>query len=168
MSRDRYQILLRFLHFSDNKCQIPGDRLAKIHLPLQEITKNFKQSMVPFENLAIDESLVLWKGRLSFKQFIKTKRHRFGIKIFVICDCETDFILDILIYTGSTTNYKKTNPNLGISGAVVNTLFKPYLNRGHKFFIDNWYSSPSLAKYLHKKKLMLRVQFVKTVKECHP
>jgi len=42
-------------------------------MPLKEITKNFKEAMVPFENLAIDESLVLWKGRLSFKQFIKTK-----------------------------------------------------------------------------------------------
>jgi hypothetical protein len=76
------------------------------------ITKNNKQfqtSHGAFENLAIDESLVLWKGRLSLKQFIKTKRHRFGIKIFVICDCETEFILDIIIYTGSTTNYKKTN-----------------------------------------------------------
>jgi len=62
---------------------------------------------IPFENLAIDENLDLWKGRLSFKQFIKTKRHRFGIKIFVICDVETDFILNILIYTGSTTKYKK-------------------------------------------------------------
>lgn len=108
--------------------------------------------MNPFENLAIDESLVLWKGRLSFKQFIKTKRHRFGIKIFVLCDVEADFILDIIIYTGSTTEYKKTDPSLGISVVVVNTLLKPYLNRGHKLFIDNWYSSPSLAKYLHKKK----------------
>jgi len=36
---------------------------------------------------------------------------------------------------------KKTNPNLGISGAVVNILIKPYLNRGHTLFIDNWYSS---------------------------
>lgn len=26
------------------------------------------------------------------------------------------------------------------------------MNRGHKLFIDNWYSSPTLAKYLHKKK----------------
>jgi len=26
--------------------------------------------MVPFESLVIDESLLLWKGRLSFKQFI--------------------------------------------------------------------------------------------------
>lgn len=108
--------------------------------------------MIPFGNLAIDESLVLWKGRLSFKQFIKTKRHRFGIKIFVICDVETDFILNILIYTGSTTEYKKTDPNLGISGAVVNTLMKPYLKKGHKVFIDNWYTSPSLAMFLYKKK----------------
>lgn len=126
--------------------------MAKIRLPLQEITKNCKQAMIPFENLAIDENLVLWKGRLSFKQFIKTKRHTFDTKIYVINDCKIDFILDILIYTGSTTNYKKTNPNLGISGAVVNTLIKPYLNRGHKLFVENWYSSPSLVKYLHKKK----------------
>lgn len=107
--------------------------------------------MIPFENLAIDESLVLWKGRLSFKQFIKTKQHRFWIKIFVICDVETDFILNILIYTGSTTEYKKTDPSLGISRAVVNTLMKPYLQKGHKLFIDNLYTSPSLAKFLHKK-----------------
>lgn len=80
--------------------------MAKIRLPLLEITKNFKQAMVTFENLGIDESFVLSKGRLSFKQLIKTKGHRFGIKIFVTCDCETDFILNILIYTGSTTNFK--------------------------------------------------------------
>lgn len=50
--------------------------------------------------------------------------------MFVLCDVETDFILDILIYTGSTTDYKKTDPNHGISGVVVNTLIKPYLNKG--------------------------------------
>ncbi|XP_008187534.1 piggyBac transposable element-derived protein 4-like [Acyrthosiphon pisum] len=107
--------------------------------------------MISFENLAIDESLVLWKGRLSLKKLIKTKRHSFGIKIFELCNVETDFILDIIIYTGSTTEYKKIDPSLGIFGAVVNTLIKPYLNRGHKLFIDNWYLSPSLANYLHKK-----------------
>lgn len=152
MSRDRYFLLLRMLHFSNNDEKIPRDRLSKIQIPFQEITKNVKDAMIPFENLEIDESLVLWKGRLSFKQFIKTKRHWFGIKIFVICDVETDFILNILIYTGSTTEYKKTDPSLGISGAVVNTLMKPYLKKGHKLFIDNWYTSPSLAMFLYKKK----------------
>ena len=121
-------------------------------MPLQEITKNFKNDMIPLENLTIDENLVLWKGCLSFKQFIKTKWHRFGIKIFVICNVETDFILNILIYTGSTTDYKKTDPSLDISGAVVNTLMKRYLKKGHKLFIDNWYTLPLLAMFLYKKK----------------
>jgi len=43
MSRDRYLLLLRILHFSNIDDQIPGDRLSKIRIPLQEITKNFKE-----------------------------------------------------------------------------------------------------------------------------
>lgn len=65
MRHDRYLLLLRMLHFSNNDDQILGDRLSKIRMPLQDITKNFKNAMIPFENLAIDESLVLWKVRLS-------------------------------------------------------------------------------------------------------
>lgn len=30
---------------------------------------------------------------------------------------------------------------------------KPYLKKGHKLFIDNWYTSPSLAMFLYKKKI---------------
>lgn len=74
---------------------------------------------------------------------------RFGVKLFIICDVETDYIPNFLIFTGEKTNYKKTNPKVGISGAVVNTLLSPYLNKGHDLYIDNWYSSPELAHYLH-------------------
>lgn len=38
MSRYRYLLLLRMLHFSNNDEQIPGDRIFKIRKPLQEIT----------------------------------------------------------------------------------------------------------------------------------
>lgn len=48
MSSDRYQILLRFLHFSNYIDQTPGDRLSKIRTPLHEITSNFKECMIPF------------------------------------------------------------------------------------------------------------------------
>lgn len=98
--------------------------------------------MKPFENLAIDESLLPWKGRLSFKQYIKSKRHRFGIKLFIICDVETDYILDFIIYTGATTKLRPYNANIGVSGGVVKTLMKHYLDKGHTLFTDNWYTSP--------------------------
>lgn len=152
MSRNRFQLLLRYIHFCNNKNQIKNDRLFKIDMVLQDIKNNFRSAMVPFQNLVIDESLVLWKGRLSFKQFIRTKRHRFGIKFFILCDVETDYILDFIIYTGKTTRLVSCDANLGQSGAVVKTLMKKYLNKGHTLYTDNWYTSPILSMYLHKKK----------------
>jgi len=85
---------------------------------------------------------------LSFKQFIKTKRHRIGTKLFVLCDVQTDFILDFIIYTGDSTKLLNFDPKLGKSGAVVMTMMKPYLNNGHHLFIDNWYSSPAVLNLL--------------------
>lgn len=34
----------------------------------------------------------------------------------------------------------------------MNTLIKPYLGKGHNLFTDNWYTSPILASFLHKRK----------------
>ena len=91
-----------------------------------------------------DESLVLFKGRLVFKQYIKTKRNHFGIKLFVLCDTKTGFILDFITYTGQSTELADTF-NLGISLAAVTTLLSlDYLNKGHTVFVDNWYTSPKL------------------------
>ena len=105
----------------------------------------------PFENLGINESMVLFKVRLIFKQYIKTKRHRFGIKLFVLCDCETGYILDYIVYTGSQTEIDHVE-TLGVTGSVVTTLMKPYLNKGHTLYTDNYYTSPTLciiARQIH-------------------
>lgn len=93
MSRDRYLLLLRLLHFSDNNNQPEGDRLYKMRPIVDHLRKTFSEVFSPFQNLCIDERLTLFKGRLSFIQYIPSKRHRFGIKSFVICDCETGYIL---------------------------------------------------------------------------
>jgi hypothetical protein len=88
MSCDRYLSLLRLLHFNDDT-QTEGDRLHNLKLIVAHLRNTFSSIFTPFQNLFIDESLVLFKGRLMFKQFIPSKRHRFGIKVFVLCDCET-------------------------------------------------------------------------------
>jgi membrane-bound inhibitor of C-type lysozyme len=118
-----------------------------------EVQKNFKDTLLPFSNLAIDESLLLWKGRLSFKQYIKSKRHRFGIKLYILCDCETDFILNFSIYTGGSDYKDPLEDRLGKSGIIVRNLIKPYFYQAYSLYNDNFYTSPSLAMYLHKKKI---------------
>jgi len=102
-------------------------------------------------NICIDESLLLFKGRLSFRQYIPSKASRFGIKFFVLCDCATGYVLNFIIYTGKTTEYVP-HPHVGISGSLVMTLMEPYLDRGHTLYIDNWYTSPLLLQRLHDRK----------------
>jgi hypothetical protein len=90
-SRDRFLLLLKYLHFNDNSNQVGDDKLHKIKPVINELRKKFRLLIIPHKNLCIDESLVLWKGLLAFKQYTPTKRHRFGIKVFVICDCQTEW-----------------------------------------------------------------------------
>ena len=152
MTRDRYFLPLRVLHFCDNNNQPEGDRLYKIKLIVNHLREKFSDSFRPFNHLCIDESMVLFKGRLIFRQFIPSKRTRFGIKLFIICDCETGYILDFIVYTGKCTEIVSTE-EYGVSGAVVQTLMQKYLGQGHTLWVDNWYTSPSLFNFLHSNKV---------------
>ena len=150
MSRDRFLHLLKILHFNTNDMQANVDRLYKIREICDMLRESFKNALYPFQDLCIDESLLLYKGRLSFKQYIPSKRNRFGIKSFVLCDKESGFVQDFIIYDGSLSNITNTDANLGKSGNIVVQLFKPYLEKGHTLFVDNWYTSPALFIFLHK------------------
>lgn len=150
MSRNRFQILLRFLHFSDNARPHQRDRLWKIRDVVKMIIDRFSRYFVPFRNLFIDESLTLFKGRLVFKQYIPAKRHRFDIKQFLLCDCETGIILDMLVYTGTNIDFDR-NDVLGSTGSIVKTLMAPYTDKGHVLYLHSYYSSPDLSRFLHSK-----------------
>ena len=146
MSRNRYQQILRFLHFQDNSVVV-NHCLKKIKPVADYLKDKFRKSLNPGKNLCIDESLMLWKGRLKFKQYLPMKRHRFGIKLFEIVDCQSGYIIDFVIYTGADTDYDKFG--LGITGDIVAHFLQPFFFKGHVMWIDNWYSSPQLAEFLH-------------------
>ncbi|CAK9834553.1 PiggyBac transposable element-derived protein 4 [Anthophora retusa] len=148
MTRDRYLKLLQMLHFT-HTVDPTNDRLHKIRNVIDILRTKFSQAFQPYERLCIDESLLLYKGRLSFKQYIPSKRNRFGVKSFILSDCQTGFVLDLLVYAGSSTMVHSDNQDIGISGAIVETLMKPYLGVGHTLYVDNWYSSPALFNFLH-------------------
>eukprot|EP00102_Acyrthosiphon_pisum_P013545 XP_008183155.1 PREDICTED: piggyBac transposable element-derived protein 4-like [Acyrthosiphon pisum] len=75
------------------------NRLYKLGTVLDDIMSNSNYCMQPLDKLCIDESLVTFMGRLSFKQYIKSKRDRFGIKEFKLCipPCYTIAIKEILV-----------------------------------------------------------------------
>ena len=118
MSENHYFSILQFLHCCDvNEQTEDADRLKKIR-PILEIVRNsFQTCLRPFQKLVIDESLMLYKGRLTFKQYIPSKRSRFGIKLFVLCDCKTGTILDFIVYTGTDIDI----PNLSMVYLVLSS-----------------------------------------------
>jgi hypothetical protein len=142
MSRDRFLLLLRVLHFKDNETQVPGEKLHKIQPIISHLRSAFSALFTPFQNVYIDESLVLFKGWLGFKQYIPSKRHRFRITFFVLCDCETVFS------TGRCTDIIPGR-EFGISHVEVQTLVAKYLQKVHTLWLDNWYSGPFLYNWLH-------------------
>ena len=54
----------------------------------------------PPEDLTVDESLVLYKGRLLFQQYIRTKRAMYGIKMLELATAD-GILLDFMIYQGN-------------------------------------------------------------------
>jgi hypothetical protein len=123
MARDRFLDILSMLHFADNEKQVQSDCLYKVREVLAEIKQTFVAHFSPFQDLVIDKSKVLFKGRPMFKQFIKIKRHKFGIKLYVLRDCETGYMLDFIVYTGAQTEMESI-PELEVSGGIVATIMK--------------------------------------------
>lgn len=153
MKRNRYTTILGMLHFSaPNETSTSTSRLIKIQRIVDHARAKYQTVMTPYRNLCIDESIVPFKGRLIFKQYLPKKRNRFGIKLFVLCDVTTGIIVDFIVYCGASTQIIDPS-NLGVGGAVVCTLLKEYFNTNRHLYIDNWYTSPKLLKFLHQNKI---------------
>ena len=128
-TRNRYQDILRFLHLANNEDVGSNDRLKKVKPTINNLKHKFSNCVNPAQKLCIDESHMLWKGRLGFKQYILSKRTRFGIKSFSLADCKTELVLNFIVRTGSNIDYQMT-PELGLSGSVAMELMWRYLNIG--------------------------------------
>ena len=75
MTRDRFLHILRFLHFADNSQRSDQskeyDRLWKLRTVLDDKYAKFCN---PLENLAVDEVIVKYRGRVIFRRYIPKKR----------------------------------------------------------------------------------------------
>ena len=69
------------------------------------IVTNFQRTYVPERDVSVDESLMAYKGRLSWIQLIASKRARFGIKFDMLCESSTGYIWNSVICTGKGTKF---------------------------------------------------------------
>ncbi|CAK1585220.1 unnamed protein product [Parnassius mnemosyne] len=98
----------------------------------------------PSKNLAIDESMVLFRGRLIFRQYLKGKKHPYGIKLYILTD-EYGVIMKTIVYTGASDTLVG---GANHSEKVVLNLLSDYFKKGYSVYMDNFYNSVNLAQKL--------------------
>ena len=157
MSRDKFFRIKAHLHFSDNMHpDAKTDRYWKIRPVINILDERFRTVYTPTQKVCIDESLFLYRGRHHAVQFIKTKRSRYGLKVFKLCESDgpiTGYTSAFSVYLGGEGK-KPTKKDQLISYTTVVQLLEraKLLDKNYILFTDNWYSSPTLFHDLQARK----------------
>ncbi|XP_028172018.1 piggyBac transposable element-derived protein 4-like [Ostrinia furnacalis] len=154
MKYHRLLLLNKFIHFANNTENLTGltrpqAKLFKIEPIITHLNNKFQELYRLGQNIALDESLTQWKGRLSIKQFIKNKVASTGIKSYEVCESQTGYLYRFKVHAGHGEQKRHDdNPVSGIIPSLVLELIKGLENKGHTLWMDNYYNSPPLARVL--------------------
>jgi hypothetical protein len=144
-SRDRFKQLLRFFRVAaPDDAAAPRDPLPYIHSLAAKLNASFAAHFIPSQQLALDEAMAAFKGRSPVKQYIPSKPHKWGYKIY--CLSSEDYLLRFEIYAGAEER--------SADGATFDTVMRMtrgYEEKGHVLYIDNWFTSPAVLDALKQK-----------------
>ena len=128
------------------------DQLWKIR-PLTDICDpTYLTVYGPGSNLSIDKSIIKYKFRIHFKQYLPSKPCKWGIKQYALCERKTGYALKFITYCGKNTFllvHKFT-----VTESICLSLLEGFENSGFKFFTDNYYTSPELFNEQEQKKIV--------------
>ena len=133
MTKNLFEEISQYMHFSDST-QEPQrgdddyDRLFKVCRIMNMVLSNFKRVYDPSKNTSINEGMIAYKGRLSFRQFMPAKRTKYGIKVWMVADAKNGYISNFAVYLGQAEN------NHGLRYDVVMKMTAPFLNNYRHIF----------------------------------
>ena len=144
-TRDRFSTLLSHIHLV-SRGEGEGDKLAKVRWLLDHITQRCLSLYSPSENLAVDEAMIPFKGRIGFKQYIPSKPTKWGIKVWSLADSSNGFLCNFNVYTGASL----VGGGNAIESLVLN-LMVPFEAKYHRLWMDNYFTSFPLLEKLKDK-----------------
>lgn len=147
MSLNRFSWFLSHLHVNNNDLQPKRhepnfDKLYKIRPFLDHLSDNFLSYFDPGKNQSIDESMILFKGRSSIKQYMPMKPIKRGYKVWVRAD-ESGYICEFQVYTG-----KLNSVETSLGKRVVIDLTRNLVGKYHHVYFDNFFTSIELMEQL--------------------
>ena len=157
MSGRKFYTILSNLHCCSVHHQPSGenyDPSYKVAELRDMLEKKFAKLFVPGQQLSLDETLVRAFGRMKFKVRIVSKAARYGIKIYVITDAETAFVLKVIIYTGKAT-YGSDDVDQKKTVQICCKLVEDYVGSHRTIYVDRFYTSVELMKALRERDIYI-------------
>ena len=128
-------------HCADTLCTDPAhDKLHKLRPFLDLISATCSAAWAPAQRNVVDEVIVRFKSQTRMKSYIKTKKHKWGIKMWKACDAASGYKWAFVIYTGADNAVQVVNQGVPYTlseGVVMD--FARRLEPGHPwiFYLDN-------------------------------
>jgi hypothetical protein len=144
--RWRFEQLLRYFHVAPPPpAAAAADPLSRVRSLIQALQHSFPHHYSPSRCLTLDEAMVAYKGRSPIKQYIPSKPHKWGYKIY--CLASDDYLLHFEVYQG-----KELHPSaLGSTFDTVMRMTADYQQKQHILFTDNWFTSPAVLDELNRR-----------------
>ena len=153
MSRNRFQTVIRFIRFDNKDTRRQRrelDKFCPIRTIWERIMSNCFKSYQPHTAVTVDEQLLTTKARCLFTQYLPAKPGKFGLKFWLCCDSDTNYILNASPYVGKDPG----RIHVGLGEHVVLNLTAD-LAPGLNITTDNYFTSQSLVKKLKLQKMTL-------------
>jgi len=107
MPRDRYDKISQYFHCNDStknpSAGEPGhDLLHHVRNFIVIMNQQCLTRYNPHREQSVDEAMIKFRGRLSFKQYIPMKPVKHGIKVWCRADPNDGYIHEFEVYTGKS------------------------------------------------------------------
>lgn len=156
MSLKRFQFLTTCLRFDDKNSRSErrkSDKFAPIREIWEMFINNCKQYYTPGEYCTIDEQLLGTRSRCSFKMYMPAKPDKYGIKILMMNDATTFYMVNAMPYVGAVID---KDDKESVPEYYVRKLSEPIYGSYRNITMDNWFTSiPMAQKMLVERKLTI-------------
>ena len=151
MKRDRFDKISQYFHAANNATQ--GRRGTPGYDPLHHVRKIHDMVLDkcltaynPHQNQSVDEAMIAFRGRLSFRQYLPNKPTKYGIKVWCRADPADGYLHQFQVYTGrlGLAGRRET----GLATRVVLDMASSIKDQHHIINADNFFTSPHLATKL--------------------
>ncbi|XP_071056453.1 piggyBac transposable element-derived protein 4-like [Onthophagus taurus] len=159
MSLKRILTLLACLRFDDSNTRQQrrkDNAAAPISWCFEKLVSNFQDNYILGEYVCVDEMLVGFRGRCSFKMYIPNKPNKYGIKVMILTDARNNYCYNAYIYSGRNSDGRGLDTNLltlNKPTQAVLRLAHPIYGSNRNVTADNWFTSVELVNELTKRKL---------------